>query len=333
MDRGSAPTGDYRLRSRRGLRGWAVRRTLRCVLLPSRSAARPDPDSGDDLGHDPRRAGRAVRRRRGWDKGPARSRPAPKSALSAPALLAGSVGLGRQPRGSQDDGRVREGLGRGSDLIKVRRVRGLLQSRLYPHLLCSLDRWGSDGNLVEVKTTGEFAKDWGEALTDEIPSDPMCQVQTQMAVTGAPGCHVFVLFAGQHFKRYFVPRNDEQIADIVAITADLWARIQSNDPPPIDGSDGAAAYLAQRFKTPTGATIQADETVQELAFSYLHISEEIKALTNAKAEAGNLLKAALGDATVAVGGDVKISWTMQAGSTYTVTKEPARVLRVSHTEA
>src|ERR1035437_4827846 len=57
--------------------------------------------------------------------------------------------------------------------IKVRRVRGLLQSRLYPHLLCSLDRWGSDGNLVEVKTTGEFAKDWGEALTDEIPSDPM----------------------------------------------------------------------------------------------------------------------------------------------------------------
>jgi putative phage-type endonuclease len=217
--------------------------------------------------------------------------------------------------------------------IKVRRVRGLLQSRLYPHLLCSLDRWGSDGNLVEVKTTGEFAKDWGEALTDEIPSDPMCQVQTQMAVTGAPGCHVFVLFAGQHFKRYFVPRNDEQIADIVAITADLWARIQSNDPPPIDGSDGAAAYLAQRFKTPTGATIQADETVQELAFSYLHISEEIKALTDAKAEAGNLLKAALGDATVAVGGDVKISWTMRAGSTYTVTKEPARVLRVSHTEA
>src|ERR1035437_4865466 len=71
--------------------------------------------------------------------------------------------------------------------IKVRRVRGLLQGRLYPHLLCSLDRWGSDGNLVEVKTTGEFAKDWGEALTDEIPSDPMCQVQTQMAVTGAPG--------------------------------------------------------------------------------------------------------------------------------------------------
>src|ERR1035437_710076 len=217
--------------------------------------------------------------------------------------------------------------------IKVRRVRGLLQSRLYPHLLCSLDRWGSDGNPVEVKTTGEFAKDWGEALTDEIPSDPMCQVQTQMAVTGAPGCHVFVLFAGQHFKRYFVPRNDEQIADIVAITADLWARIQSNDPPPIDGSDGAAAYLAQRFKTPTGATIQADETVQELAFSYLHISEEIRALTDAKAEAGNLLKAALGDATVAVGGDVKISWTMQAGSTYTVTKKPARVLRVSHTEA
>ena len=217
--------------------------------------------------------------------------------------------------------------------IKVRRVRGLLQSRLYPHLLCSLDRWGSDGNLVEVKTTGEFAKDWGEALTDEIPSDPMCQVQTQMAVTGAPACHVFVLFAGQHFKRYFVPRNDEQIADIVAITADLWARIQANDPPPIDGSDGAAAYLAQRFSKPSGATIQADETVQELAFSYLRFNEEIKALTDAKAEAGNLLKAALGDATVAVGGDVKISWLPQAGSTYTVTKQPTRVLRVAHLEA
>src|ERR1035437_7744395 len=115
MDRGSAPTGDYRLRSRRGLRGWAVRRTLRCVLLPSRHAAPPDPDSGDDLGPDARRAGRTVRRRRGLDQGPARLRPAPKSALSAPALLAGSVGLGRQPRGSQDDGRVREGLGRGPD--------------------------------------------------------------------------------------------------------------------------------------------------------------------------------------------------------------------------
>jgi putative phage-type endonuclease len=216
--------------------------------------------------------------------------------------------------------------------IKVRRVNRLLQSRLYPWLLCSLDRWGSDGNLVEVKTTGEFAKDWGEAETDQIPDDPMCQVQTQMAVTGAPGCHVFALFAGQHFKKYFVPRDDEKIELIADITENLWDRIQRSDPPQIDGSEGAAAYLAERFKSPTGATIDLPEEARRLAFSYLEVNAEMKALEEQKSALANYLKNTLGDATQGVGGDVKVTWTPQAGSTYTVTKQPTRVLRVVHLE-
>lgn len=217
--------------------------------------------------------------------------------------------------------------------IKVRRVNRLLQSKLYPWLLASLDRWGSDGNLVEVKTTGEFAKDWGEAETDEVPADPFCQVQTQMAVTGAPGCHVFVLFGGQHFKRFFVPRDDEKIADIVEITRLLWDDIQNRRPPSIDGSEGASAYLAERFKNPSGATIELPEEASRLAFSYLEVNAGLKALEEQKSALANYLKASLGEATVAVGGDVRVSWLPQAGSTFTVTKQPTRVLRVQHLEA
>ena len=216
--------------------------------------------------------------------------------------------------------------------IKVRRVRRLLQSRIYPWLLCSLDRIGSDGNLVEVKTTGEFAKDWGEAETEQVPADPMCQVQTQMAVTGAKGCHVFVLFGGQRFRKFHVPRNDDQIADIAEITRQLWEQIQEGTIPEIDGSEGATAWLNSHY-APTGTAIEASPSARELAFEYLGIVAATKAADARKAEIANLLKAEMGEATVATGDDIKITWTMQAGSTYTVTKQPTRVLRVSHLEA
>lgn len=217
--------------------------------------------------------------------------------------------------------------------MKVHRSGELLQSTRWPWMLCTPDYF-ADEDLVQIKTANVFAKDFGEEGTDEVPVDYLLQEYQEMAVTGAPRAHLWALFGGQHLKRFLIERDDEKIADLAEAERILWEEhIVPRIPPQMDGSEGAAAYLAERFKNPSGATIDATEAVKADAFAYLGINEDLKALEAEKARLANLLKAALGEATVAVGGDVKVTWTPQAGTTYTVTKAPTRVLRVTHLEA
>lgn len=218
--------------------------------------------------------------------------------------------------------------------LKIRRVNRLLRSREWPWLLCSLDRMCSDGSLGEVKTTGIYAKDWGEAETDQVPDDPMCQVQTQMAVTGAKLARVWALFGGQHLRRYLVPRDDELILDqIVPKTKAMWQRILDGNPPQVDGSDGCTEYLASRYPKGTGGSIEATEAVIRDASAYLAVNEELEDLEARKKTLRNRLVEALGENRCAMGKDVKVSLIDMAGSSYTVTRKPARVLRVDHQEA
>jgi putative phage-type endonuclease len=217
---------------------------------------------------------------------------------------------------------------------KIRRVNNLLQSIEWPFILCSLDRRLANGELLEIKTTGLFAKDWGEPGSDEVPNDAMCQSMTQMAVTGAPRVHVVALFGGQHEREYLIERDDEFIALMVEKARTLWFdHIIPRIPPQVDGSEGAAAYLAQRYPNGNGATIDATPEIKDLAFDYLGVNEDLKKLEERKSSLRNQLVEFMGENRCAVGGDVKITLIDQAGSEYTVTRKPQRVLRVAAMEA
>lgn len=155
-----------------------------------------------------------------------------------------------------------------------------------------------------------------------------------MAVTGAPRAHLWALFGGQHLKRFLIERDEEKIEDLAEGERILWQEhIVPRIPPQIDGSEGAAAYLASRFATANGATIDATPEIRDLAFAYLGINAQLSDLEAKKALARNQLAEFLGESAQAQAGDVKITLLNQAGSTYTVTKKPSRVLRVTPLEA
>ena len=111
---------------------------------------------------------------------------------------------------------------------------GLRRHQSRPWQLATLDRFGEDRD-VQLKTVGAFAKsEWGEPGTEEIPEMYLAQVQHEMAVTGRKLEDVAVLFAGQFFAVYTVPRNDRLIEAITERELEFWERVQRQEPPEPD---------------------------------------------------------------------------------------------------
>lgn len=74
----------------------------------------------------------------------------------------------------------------------------------------------------------------GEQGTDQIFEDWLLQTQQQMFVMGWEACDVFVMVDLHTYKLFNVERNEGLIDRMVQIEADLWGRIQREEPPPLD---------------------------------------------------------------------------------------------------
>jgi len=182
-----------------------------------------------------------------------------------------------------------------------------------PFVYCHLDRLakgkGEATRVLEVKTAGVYGgSDFGEPGTDQVPADYLLQVQHQLGVTGHDRADLAVLIGGQKFAIYEIERDDALIGNLFLAEREFWkAYVEPRTPPPIDGSEGAAAYLRDRFRD-EGITIEAPESLQALAWEYRAAQEMEKSATTAKDEIGNRIRAAMGDANIAIGGDVKITY-------------------------
>lgn len=83
------------------------------------------------------------------------------------------------------------------------------------------------GSPVEAKTTGITGRvfgDWGEALTDEVPTYYLTQVHAQLICTGAEIGYLFALIAGRGVVQFNIERN-EKLNEIIGNTiTDWWQR-------------------------------------------------------------------------------------------------------------
>ena len=166
--------------------------------------------------------------------------------------------------------------------------------------------WTGDGHItIEAKaTTWRRAKELGDAGSDEVPEDWLCQVQQQMLVFDCDFAHIAVLIDGRTLRVFEVARNDRLIKKMVEMERELWGRIEAGDPPPPDLNHPSTAELLSRLYSPdridgeevahvTADVFQAFDQAKELAAKMTALDKEKKVLMNQ-------VKAAMGNAGRAV---------------------------------
>lgn len=157
---------------------------------------------------------------------------------------------------------------------RVRRVNAILQ---HPDsdkawMLANIDReiiGSPDVQVLECKTTGEFgARLWKHGVPEHI----QCQVQHQLAVTGKHAADVCVLLCGQELQVHRIYRDDELIARLIELERRFWRYVETDTPPPVDGSDSSALALQYLYPREERSVVDlSSDADMESTFSRLRL--------------------------------------------------------------
>lgn len=194
--------------------------------------------------------------------------------------------------------------------VEINHTMQLLQSEEHPFMLANLDgtcEVPDVGTCVfEAKTASAYKSGEWE---DSIPDEYMCQLQHYMAVTGYKGAYIAVLIGGNTFRWKFVERDEELISMLIKLETDFWNHVQEGTPPPLDGSDASAKFLAERFPSSTPQShIILPDTAADLLAQYDEACEQLEAVTERKQKAENLLKEMMGDNEIGTAGGRIVTW-------------------------
>ena len=194
--------------------------------------------------------------------------------------------------------------------IEVQCVNQLLQSEEHPCMLANLDGVCTHpeyGDCVfEAKTASAYKSgEWDDAIPDEY----QLQIQHYLAVTGYKGAYIAVLIGGNTFRWKFIERDEELIAMLINLEENFWNCVQTNTPPPMDGSDASARFLTERFPDSVPKSqITLPDTAVELLQQYDAACEQLNIATEKKQYAENLLKEMMGNNEIGTVGDRVITW-------------------------
>ncbi|KVL02667.1 YqaJ viral recombinase family protein [Burkholderia ubonensis] len=184
---------------------------------------------------------------------------------------------------------------------RVRRVNAVLRHPTVPFMLANIDReivGARDVQILECKTAGEFgARLWREG----VPEYVQIQVQHQLAVTGKTAAHVAVLLCGQALEVHRIERDDALIGRLVELEARFWRFVETDTPPPADGSESADRALRHLYPG-NGATIDfSDDPRLSAVFSDLvTVRAAIETHQQLEAQLKQTIQQAMGDATRAM---------------------------------
>lgn len=113
-------------------------------------------------------------------------------------------------------------------------------------------------HLVQIKNIGpRTAADWGTEERREVPPYYLTQAVAEMAVTGLDACTFAVLIAGQHYFEATVHRDHELEADILDAATAFWTCVETDRPPPVDGSAEYGRYLSTLLAAKSKKVIEA----------------------------------------------------------------------------
>ncbi|AJW45541.1 endonuclease [Ralstonia mannitolilytica] len=193
---------------------------------------------------------------------------------------------------------------------RVRKINAVLQHPTVPFMLANIDRdvvGSPDVQILECKTAGiNGAKLW----RDGVPEYVQLQVQHQLAVTGKRAGDVAVLICGQELQVHRVERDDDLIARLIELEARFWRYVETDTPPPADGSDSAATALQCLYPRDSGQTVDfTEDRGLSAAFADLvSVRAEIAERATLEAQLKQCLQQAMGEATKAKFETGEVSW-------------------------
>ncbi|KVH31368.1 YqaJ viral recombinase family protein [Burkholderia cepacia] len=152
---------------------------------------------------------------------------------------------------------------------RVRRVNAVLQHPTIPWMLANVDRevvGNREVQLLECKTAGEFgARLW----RDGVPEYVQIQAQHQLAVTGRQAADVAVLLCGQKLDVHRIERDDALISRLIELEGVFWRYVETDTPPPADGSESADRALRCLYPGAGGTVDFTDDRRLSSAFADL----------------------------------------------------------------
>lgn len=184
---------------------------------------------------------------------------------------------------------------------RVRKVNAVLQHPTIPFMLANLDREivGVPGvQILECKTAGEFgARLWREG----VPEYVQLQVQHQLAVTGKRAADVAVLLCGQQLAVHRVVRDDGLIARLIPLEAQFWRYVETDTPPPADGSESADRALRCLYPgTASTVDFTNDRRLSSVFADLVAVRADIELRQAHEALLKQTIQQAMGDASRAV---------------------------------
>lgn len=195
---------------------------------------------------------------------------------------------------------------------KVRRINAVLQ---HPHpsllwMLANIDREvvGSDAvQILECKTAGiNGARLW----KDGVPEYVQLQVQHQLAVTGKATADVAVLLGGQQLEIHRLQRDDALISRLIQLEQRFWRFVETDTPPPADGSESAELALRCLYPNDSGETVDFSQDVSlSAAFSDLvNVRQSLADLEQQEAQFKQAIEQAMGEASKAIFETGWVTW-------------------------
>jgi putative phage-type endonuclease len=167
----------------------------------------------------------------------------------------------------------------------------------HPDGFTELDGWPA---ILEVKTGSSWAgREWHEAAG--APLAYVLQCQHYLELTGHSFALLACLVGGQRLELRRVTRDDDAIAAMVELEADLVRHVERDEPPPPDGSESAKAALAALYPESDAAqTVRLDRDGWRDFQTLRRRREQRDALDRQIAELEQRLKARMGDALTAI---------------------------------
>ncbi|WP_175700540.1 YqaJ viral recombinase family protein [Burkholderia ambifaria] len=180
---------------------------------------------------------------------------------------------------------------------RVRKINAVLRHPTIPWMLANIDReivGASDVQILECKTAGEHgARLW----RDGVPEYVELQVQHQLAVTGKTAAHVAVLLCGQALEVFRVERDDALIARLIELEERFWRYVETDTPPPADGSESAERALRHLYPGNGGTVDFTDDRRFSSVFADLvAVRAEIEARQAIEAQLKQTIQQAMGEA-------------------------------------
>ncbi len=163
-------------------------------------------------------------------------------------------------------------------------------------------------NIVECKTSGIASPGtvhhWNN---NQIPISYYYQGLHYSIVTGIFGVTFVALLAGQGLVIREMPMIDEDADTLIAAESMFWDLVQSDTPPPVDGSNSTEEAQKFRFReVESGLVYDGGATLAALWADFEAAKAEAEAADKARKELRAKILEAVGNAEVGVAGDQKL---------------------------